>query len=255
MILQEPLIFIGDTHGDMMRVSSIISSPENSGSTFIHVGDFGIGASPEGPKGDLRLLMSLNDLCAENKTSLCIVRGNHDDPQLFTGGQFMGYNKHLENVHLMSDYSAVTTSSGLSVGFVGGAVSIDRKYRISRRLPHWVDSICFEESEETILGMLPKGSERLDILVTHSAPNDCYPNSNNDYIVRQFSENLSDPTLVDDCKDEREYLQRVANLLNPRYIYYGHFHVSRSGKINLPLGSCTYRCMNQGGETHKHISQ
>jgi hypothetical protein len=119
--------------------------------------------------------------------------------------------------------------------FVGGAVSIDRKYRIgkdhkeasygSSQRSWWPDEI-FSLDEEKL-----KDIYGIDVLVTHTAPEWCYPDNRNGFgpFVDEFA--YDDKELYADLDRERQDMTKMFKILEKngnfiQYHAYGHFHKS-----------------------------
>jgi predicted phosphodiesterase len=207
----EKLIFIGDIHGNLNVIRSLALN--NPDSYLIQVGDFGIGFYNKDNE-NIRL-DELNDLLASTNCILYVIRGNHDDPKYFDGTIVR------TNIELLADYSC-RNILGHNILFVGGAMSIDRKYRRMHNLGWW-------ENEKFVLlphqlNILPS----IDIVVTHTAPTFCAPVGINN-LVRQFAAN--DFTLISELNTERLLVDRLFELLaevgsTPHIHFYGHFHMS-----------------------------
>ncbi|MBK5721997.1 hypothetical protein JGH11_14050 [Dysgonomonas sp. Marseille-P4677] len=133
------------------------------------------------------------------------------------------------------DYSIVKVS-GKTVLCIGGAMSLDRFDReqeiLNRKVRHkkelstyWKDEFpIFNQdllSEITALGIV------IDTIITHSAPDFCYPLAKGN-LARRI---IHDPSLEKDIKMEREVLSKIYNKLiaDGHHIQdwlYGHFHTS-----------------------------
>lgn len=105
-----------------------------------------------------------------------MVCGNHDDP-LFFEEELIDY----PYMKTLPDYTIVHTK-GHNVLCVGGAVSIDRQFRLSQmdynrilgknRLPLYWGNESFRYDEES-LRILDIENIEIDTVVTHSAPDFC----------------------------------------------------------------------------------
>ena len=81
------------------------------------------------------MFSTLNAVLRKINSVLYCIRGNHDDPSYFNDNII---NK--SNVKLIKDYSIISVGDK-NILCIGGAVSIDRKYRISnyqRRLDSYM---------------------------------------------------------------------------------------------------------------------
>lgn len=205
------MIFLGDIHGNFNVLVSFIRRKEtNKHINLIQVGDFGAGFNPDFTAD----LSYINDLFEENNATLYVIRGNHDNPNFFNGDYI------YSNVKLLPDYT-VLNIEGKNILFVGGAISIDRVYR-KENINWW-----FNEYFTLDIDKLTQIEKKIDIIVTHSAPNIAPPVDFND-LVRHYSK--SDHKLLNELIDERSRIFEMYKLLktkhNPTHWFYGHFHSS-----------------------------
>lgn len=208
--MMKKLIFLGDIHGDYNVIKQI--AQEEPDSYIVQVGDFGIGFRNE--TEEAARLDNLNESLIESNCILYAIRGNHDDPKYFDGSVCR------TNIELLADYSC-RNILGYNILFVGGAISIDRKYRQVRNMGWW------ENEKFTVLPHLLTELPKIDILVTHTAPTFCMPIGIND-LVRQFAAN--DFNLISELQTERILVDRLFELLanndsTPTNHFYGHFHM------------------------------
>jgi DNA repair exonuclease SbcCD nuclease subunit len=208
------MIFIGDLHGNFKYLCQEIKKRKDV--IYIQVGDFGIGFSPDTDDDNM---LFINDILISTNSKLYAIRGNHDDPLYFDGSH------DLSNLVFVKDYS-VMNIEGNNILFIGGAISIDRKYREKRqedtgRPCHWNDSI-FNYNPELI-----KNLKDIDIVVTHSTPNIATPYGCSAPIVLSWAE--EDETLISELEKERSELTSIYQILkdggNPisKWVY-GHYH-------------------------------
>jgi hypothetical protein len=218
------IITVGDTHGRFKRFSQLISSVNLSDCVIIQVGDFGLGFQPL--KKDLLEMEELNSFLTTLNIFLYVIRGNHDDPKFYTGDKYF-----FSNIILLKDYSTITYGTeGKKILAVGGAVSVDRQANPYERnalgepwvgrfegIDYWKDEV-FALDEEKL-----KTFKDIDIVITHSAPDFCFP-----YGVGVSNWIKSDQTLYKDLIKERSDLTKMYNILsennNIRQWCYGHFH-------------------------------
>lgn len=199
---------IGDVHGDFHTESKLAKAiknhiPENS--LLVQVGDFALGFFD--PEIEFDRIDYLNDLCKKKDCFLFVIRGNHQWPER---------HKQLEdvfsNVKFIQDYSYYKINN-LDIGFVGGAISIDRKDR-EEGLDYWKDEI-FELKLEKI--------QKCDILFTHSAPEWVGPNEKGG--IKHYTD--KDSSLWKECQKERKDHNKLIKLTKPKLHICGHFHISK----------------------------
>lgn len=230
------IIFLGDIHGCFEHIKNQIKRLNISDCTLIQLGDFGIGFNH--PEADNKKLSDMNELFKIQNIDGYVIRGNHDNPDYFTG------NHMLSNLKLMPDYSIIEADD-MKIGLIGGAISIDRKSRLSNdtrnaaygstKKSYWFDELVkYDESKI-------KSMKDLDILCTHTAPDWCKPNNKIGFgsLVESFAS--KDEKLLDDLRNERSTMSRIFNEIQKQSFiknhFYGHFHRSEI-TIN---GICTHR--------------
>jgi len=112
------IIAIGDTHGDFGFLHRLNSQYKDS--TFIHVGDVGIGYYK--PARDKEILENFGTALEVNGNTAKFIRGNHDCPSWFDDRAYGGLQLLRDNqVFKIKDKDFL---------FIGGAISIDRSYSI-----------------------------------------------------------------------------------------------------------------------------
>lgn len=195
---------IGDIHGNndaIIRLNKLVKD-----STIISVGDYGIGFQ-QNKKKEERIQQNLNDELQVNSNKLLVVRGNHDDPSYFRKETSL----KLSNIEFLEDY-ALRDFNGFRILFVGGAISVDRKYR-RQGVSYWEDEV-FVLNKDKI--------QECDILITHSAPSWVGPCDKLD--ISGFCAN--DFSLWDECVKERKDIDELIKLSKAKKHYCGHFHGS-----------------------------
>lgn len=199
------IFLIGDVHGNYSRIYDWIDRIADRGDTLISVGDFGVGFVPQW------LLTDVGEEAARAGVNILAIKGNHDDPQPFRE------SRTFENLRLIPDYS-IMNIEGKDFFFIGGAISIDRVWRIEGK-SYWKDEAIVEDLSK-VRGV------QADIVVTHSAPSFCNPTTK-DFSNIQWAID-ADPSLKEELPKERAYLTEVYETLCeskvPESWWYGHFH-------------------------------
>lgn len=200
------IIFLGDIHGNLNLIKYYINSMKLTNTIFIQVGDLGAGTIHQ------KAYDLLNEILVKSNCMLYAIRGNHDDPVWFDVTRNV-----TSNIIFVKDYDIIRLLDK-DILFIGGAVSIDRKWRVDEGHPYW-----FEEPVKTDPQYLIELAEvkNIDICVTHTAPLFCFP-------IGTFFE---DKYLEVDIRDERKYLEVVFELIKNKGLtqwYYGHFHNANS---------------------------
>jgi predicted phosphodiesterase len=227
--MKKQILYLGDIHGAFKKIKKKIQRLQlgnNEDITYIvQVGDFGIGFHP---KSDLQQLQNLNNFFASRNIIMIAIRGNHDDPSFFQG------NHIYSNLQLVPDYTVMELHD-IKHLFVGGAVSIDRTWRLtndqsaasygSSQRSYWFDELFILDEEKL------KDITGVEVVVTHTAPEWCYPDNRGGY--GKFVEEWIpyDSNLTADLDAERIAMSKMFDILkqNGNWIsshFYGHFHSS-----------------------------
>lgn len=200
----KPIYILGDVHGQFARLRENIDKYDIRDCHVICVGDLGIGFQHPA-KGELGECQKLNTFLHGRNIHFMSIRGNHDDPQYFNGPKRI----ELSNFRLLPDYHTETLN-GERFMFVGGAVSIDRVYRIEGR-SYWCNEVFVYDPDKVT---------DCDVLITHSAP----------YWNGPFDKDglacwcEKDKTLWDECYRERREHDELIQKCGAKRHYCGHFH-------------------------------
>ena len=219
LIGEKPLLFLGDNHGSWENLFFKIKKNNISNVNIISVGDLGIGFYPS---RDMSTCDLLDKQFKQRNINFYGIRGNHDDPSYFKGENRVCLN----NFELIEDYSVFEHGSKL-IQFIGGAISIDRTGRAA--------GVSYWENEGVVFDK--DACQKVDILVSHTAPSWCFPQQFNEIVYGWARE---DAYLIEDLTDERAVMDEIFKLCAPRLHLYGHFHSSWSERVN----GCMSRLLN-----------
>lgn len=203
-IIKDSVLMIGDIHGAFNRLKDLIWKKQIENCCLICVGDLGIGFNPSS-EGEINKIKELNDFFSKRSIEFLSIAGNHDDPSYFNG------SIDLSHFKLLPDYTRIKIN-GEEFLFVGGAISIDRLWRVPN-LSYWHD-------EPFVLK--PDLAGKCDVLVTHSAPYWNGPFDKQGLAI--WCE--KDSGLWDECHKERMEHDELIKLCQPQKHYCGHFHSS-----------------------------
>ena len=184
---------------------------------------------------------------SEANNRILFIRGNHDNPAYFDGRTF-AHKRFLA----IPDYSVVK-ANGHTILCIGGAVSVDRSYRLEaweqnqKKLQkfgyksndtdlltpnyYWSDEAP-KFDKEILTQILVENT--LDTVITHTAPSFCELQSKSglgSWAVR-------DASLLYDVQQERSSMDAIFNALKGQSIThwcYGHFHQSWHSPIEGTL--------------------
>ena len=217
----KPMVFLGDHHGDWNELFYIANNKNLENCNLISVGDLGIGFKY---KKEYEYIMSeeLNGMFKEKNINFYGIRGNHDDPQFFKGEDRICF----DNFELLEDYTVAEYDSKL-IQFIGGAISIDRTGR--------KEGVSYWKGEG--VDYLKDKLQKVDILITHTAPSWCFPQQFNELVYGWAKD---DETLLDELTNERAVISDIFDVCKPSLHLYGHFHSSWTEEIN----GCKHKLLN-----------
>ena len=237
------LVICGDIHGDFnMLVNKVCVQHQLKDALVIVAGDCGFGFER---KGYYESTFNRNNKrMREANNWIMFMRGNHDNPAYFDG-KTIAYKRFMA----IPDYSLVK-ANGHTILCVGGAISVDRVYRIKswnrivmnqRQFGHYHDehdplapNYYWKDeppvfNDELLTHILAENT--IDTVITHTAPSFCELKSKagiNSWI-------REDPNLVADLDHERSIMDAIYSKVKDSTVShwcYGHFHQSWHADIN-----------------------
>lgn len=243
----EKVFFSGDIHGNFKQIGAEISNHSLNDCSIVICGDIGIGFEKEDYY--TQVFNHITKKLKKNNVHLYMFRGNHDSKDFFDGEHFTEF----EYIHVIPDYSVIKTPSS-NILCVGGAISIDRKYRKQKTdmfaidyMKHhgcgWdkayenVTKLYWENEppvyDETELQKLGELGITIDTVCTHTAPSICQPLTKDG--IKGWIE--VDSKLDYDLNNERDVCDKLLKWLSDNghkvdKWYYGHFHFSNTEYIN-----------------------
>lgn len=213
----KPIYIVGDIHGRFDKLQEEIKRFDIRDCTIICVGDLGIGfAYPIDKKKEQRIHAQQNEWFGRRNIKFYSIRGNHDDPQFFTGDTRVV----KDNFELLEDYSTLELN-GEKFLFIGGAISVDRECTDSRGVKYRREGLTYWKDE--VLVLKPELLQPCDVLITHTAPTWNGP-LDKEGIRSIVNYDIVDPTLWDECIVERKNIDEIIRVTRPKMQYCGHFH-------------------------------
>lgn len=230
------VVVCGDIHGAFEEMVFKLCVQYGMTDTLLIVaGDCGFGFEKPGYYEQIFTKVSRRLTKANNW--IAMIRGNHDDPAYFQEQRI-----NHERFRCIPDYSIVT-ACGHTILCIGGAISIDRTYRLAAdSRPHSAQTACYWADEmphfdREVLAEI-NASYKVDTVVTHTSPSFC------ELITKDGLMNWAtrDAALLEDCERERAILDQIFESLLEAgqpitHWYYGHFHQSWNSTINGVLFS------------------
>jgi hypothetical protein len=226
---------VGDIHGDFNKLMyQVCYGYSFKNSINIVLGDIGMGFFEDSYYK--KTFSELNKKLKKANNHLVFMRGNHDDPECFNNPK-RSKKFSKSHIHLIPDYEVVSINrTAESVGYnilcVGGAISVDRCYRIARH--HWsaeINLYCPSKIDDIKVPV--------SMLCMHTAPTFCWPH-NMDGIKHYL---FADKLLKNDVIKERQVAEAIYTHLikrghNIKELRYGHFHAHHTEIRSEEYGDC-----------------
>ncbi len=216
-----PIAIAGDLHGNLQWARMLIRSARTAGvQTILQVGDLGV-LWPGRDKG--RFDAKLDKYLGGFGMELVFIDGNHDNHhelrQLDVDAD--GLARVRDRIKYLPR-AGRTTVQGLRIGGLGGAFSIDYKWR--KAGASWWPGIEEVEAED-VERLVAAGP--LDILLTHDAP----------AAVHLKSELELPEDTIARAQLSRDLLQRAVDHIRPANVFSGHWHVRQIEALHHEDGS------------------
>ena len=208
------IMMLGDTHGDTGAYAEALLYAEAINVRHIFVlGDLGVFPYYN---ETLQYLEDINQMSREFGIHNYWVRGNHDDPdarsatlKYWPGAHRFGMLR--SNIHL-ADRVHHFKMFGLQFLAVGGAVSIDRDWRVQQekrdKTLYWPNETISEADMRKVYGW--SDDRKVDVLLTH----DC---SDRTPFYTRLKADL-------DSKMNRQKIDNILRVTEPDFHFHGHMH-------------------------------
>ncbi|MEY9777209.1 metallophosphoesterase [Arthrobacter sp. MW3 TE3886] len=214
-----PFVVAGDWHGNQgWAIATIQSAAREGAATMLHVGDFGLDW-PGAKRG--RYEARLNGFLQALGITLIVSGGNHDNwktlEELPVGAD--GLATFRSNIRVLPRGGRAQIS-GLVVGALGGAFSVDYGHR-SEGKDWWSNE---EPTSEEAKKLIEGGP--VDVLITHDAPAG----------VPLTGDLELPPELTARAEKTRTLLREVVDSLAVPHVFCGHWHQRRIHELAHPDG-------------------
>lgn len=206
------MIYItGDIHGQFNPFLYILENGNYSGSSIFIAGDIGLGFGLF--QDDLETFKSIEKRLKKIDVNLYLIRGNHDNPLLWSWDYVLPELKNYPHIHVVKDYQFVELE-GHKIVCIGGATSVDRDQRTEGR-DWWKGESVIEYNQLDSYKM-----KDIDTVITHAAPIFCPPG---DHDIRNVSYDI-----LCRSREDREILKRLyfdlIQITKVENWFYGHYH-------------------------------
>lgn len=217
-------VFItGDKHGRLDDYDTLIAKLKyleiKEDDLIVILGDAGINY--DNGEHDHELKEKLK----ESKCKFFIVQGNHEQrpeglPDKYYLIDYMGAKAFVEDKYpniIFAKDGEIYDLNGMSVLVVGGAYSVDKYYRIEQGYKWFADEQMNNEQKQLALNNLDKRNWKVDIVLSHTCPQEYIPTD-------MFLQGLDQGTVDRSTED---FLQEIEDKVDYKYWYCGHWHTDR----------------------------
>jgi predicted phosphodiesterase len=205
------ILLLGDIHGDYKVLQRAIDlAGEVSASAIIQVGDFclfrGYGMANE---------QQFIEVLRTSKVPVYFIDGNHDDCT-----RWICYTEVSQIYPDIPFYyiprGTVMELDGRTIAFMGGAASIDKKWRLADGM-HWDENELISAEQYARMRDNAEG-KTIDMFITHCPPNSVIEEHFDNRAKLQFDVGLDweDPT--------QKQIEELWHAMGTPEIYSGHMH-------------------------------
>lgn len=205
------ILFVGDTHGHKFLPGQISKHAADTGhDLIIQVGDFGYGWDSRPLDG---FIENVGKSATEHGIDWAFIDGNHDNhPKLWRDNQ----SNWPDNVTYLGR-GDVADFGGVKVGFLGGGLSVDKRFRKVGKSWWPTEEISDDELDISIANFK---LNQVKLIVTHDAPL-LAP------ALKHGNTDANSPWPIDiiaEANRHRRRLDTVLRAIDPALWIHGHFH-------------------------------
>lgn len=200
------ILLVGDVHQKLDHLKRLLTK-KNFDGPVVQLGDLGF-----------------------NYDKLSDMPGN---PFRFLGGNHDNYLAYKNCPESLGDYGTLDSLGRPDVFFIRGGLSIDKKYR-TRGFDWFPEEQLTDTEFHDCLAAYSVAKP--EIVISHECPQIAIPHVaqfSDEYIVANFGCSLPSKTSV--------FLQNILMIHLPKYWIFGHYHVSKSFRVD----GADFRCLSE----------
>lgn len=230
--IEGDIYLIGDIHGKKFQLIEKIKDLNIADAYLILLGDIGVGFNDNNYAFDYGWL---NDELKKLNCKAYLLRGNHDNPSHWKDDLI---DEEYENIIHLKDHQLLLLNDDLFM-CIGGGTSIDRCFRDIER-SYWSDENIslpkYNELEKDIIK-----NKGLHGILSHCGP--LPPKCSN---IRLDYWYLQDADLRNDLQEEQLIINKIFDIYQPKFWFFGHYHVDES----FDFKNCKCICLNELSMTY-----
>ena len=221
----------GDTHGKFTNVEHFIHKMNTStDDILIILGDAGINYYIHDGK-DTKSSIKTKEYLATLPITIFCIHGNHEERPYNVQGyeiqQYFGANAYVNLKYpnqIFAKDGEIYNFNGLNTIALGGAYSVDKYYRLSNGYAWFKSEQPDQSIKDYVESQLNNANWDVDVVLSHTCPIETEPT----HLFLPFIDQAS----VD--KSTEKWLQTIAERLNFKKWYFGHFHDNwKNGKYEM----------------------
>jgi 3-oxoacid CoA-transferase subunit A len=214
------MIYItGDTHRDFQHIAAFCDTHNTTkNDVLIILGDAGINYY--GKQKDHELKTQIEAL----PITFFSIHGNHERrpeaTELYREKEWHSGSVYVEDAFpslLFAKDGEIYDFSGKHCVVIGGAYSVDKKYRLARNWGWWDDEQPSDKIKKRVESRLEAENWAVDIVLSHTCP---YK-----YMPYEVFLTMIDQSTVDNSTEK--WLDNIEDRLTYNKWYCGHFHTSK----------------------------
>lgn len=200
-------LFVGDLHGQVSDAHVAIERAAELGvDELIQVGDWGFIWKSTSQ------VLQVEQALATFGVQMRFIDGNHDDhPRLRALPE--GEGNVTPHITYQRRGSVLQYPDGLRVGFLGGAPSIDKRWRLQSGQGWWAEEEIEDSDVESLV--TAAAGVPLDVLVTHDAP----------FLPPGITPRLNDGEFMTKSYLSIKRVREAVSSTRPPLLVHGHYHI------------------------------
>lgn len=212
----DSIYITGDIHGSINRILETVGVYHTTrNDLLIILGDVGFNYYLDSRDADFKQRV------AELPITLLCIHGNHEErpenistyQQIDFCGDTAYYEPEYPNLIFAKDGS-IYELNGAKTLILGGAYSVDKYYRLMKGWNWFESEQITDKRKAEIEQILDKAGWSVDYVLSHTCPYDTRPTH---LFLRGIDQSLVDSSM-------EVWLQKVADKLDFKHWYFGHYH-------------------------------
>jgi hypothetical protein len=244
------LLVAGDTHGNLDWIGTLSKlAKRHECCGVVQLGDFGLWPDQQmaRSRGDFtvlddRWLDAVAQVADFHRVWWRVLDGNHDAHPLARAAYAAdtnGVRPIRDGVLDWADRGAAWQWGGVRFAALGGAVSIDKQFRVEGR-DWWPTEEITDDDLDSLTARVGDG---VDVLLTHDSPE-----------LPATIRPLADPVLNDRCRRSVDQVNRAVDIARPSLVLHGHYHCRNVAMLERPWGKVRVEGLASDGEAWAGLS-